>query len=115
MSFEPITHIKLSKAGTPLSKSSIRVYTKKLDLLASSGYDTIESLVENAQSVIDYLDLIYESDSDQVKKDFYSAIFFALYKRPLSDQKPYYDAFQKFKVPYNAYLAAKQKKNVESE
>ena len=116
MSFEPITHVKLSKAGTPLSQTSIRIYTRKLNYLAVAGFETIQSLVDNAKQVIEFLDMVFEDNNDQVKKDYYSAIFYALCTRPHSEQKPYYNAFQKFKEPYNAYLQKKEaeKKNSSS-
>lgn len=105
MSFEPITHVKITKSGTPLAKGSVAIYKTRLNRLAQAGYDTIQKLVDQADEIIQFLDLFLDDKDDAVEKRYYySAIFYALYLRPKSEQKPYYDAFQKLKTDYNNYL-----------
>jgi hypothetical protein len=114
MPFEPITHIKLNKTtGAPIGKAWIKKYVKLLDELSTGGVDTKAKLVSDAQEVITLIEIL-ESDTNDTDKtteekqktqdkareqrrQYYSAIFYALDEYPLDDKKLYYDAFQKAK------------------
>lgn len=104
MPFQPITHTKLKKDGTPLSAGSVKIYKKLLNRLSEGGFDTIASLVENPNQILTVIDLVVDGDEDKhraEKRQYLSAIFYALEEMPLDSKKPYYDAFQTYKQNYN--------------
>ena len=103
MPFEPITHIKLKSDGDPLSKGSIKVYTRLLNHLALEGYDTLHKLLTQPEEVLALIDEMVEGDTDgarTIKRQYLSAIFYALDTVPLEQKSQYYDYFQKVKQNY---------------
>jgi hypothetical protein len=104
MPFEPITHIKLKADGSPLSKGSIKIYTKLLNRLAEGGYDTIHKLITEVEEVLFMIDLVVDGDEDKhraEKRQYLSAIFYALELVPLEQKQGYYQYFQQVKQNYN--------------
>ena len=101
MPFEKLTHIKINKkTGKPLSPNSVKAYKTILNRIAETGIDTKEKLVEESPFVIALINAIYDQESSvdkDIKRKFYSAIFYALDEYPLDKQKPYYDEFVKAK------------------
>lgn len=102
MTFEPITHIKISKrTGKPLSKVSIKIYKSLLNRLAKAGIATKKDLLEEQQYVIDLLDIIIDAEGELAnaeKRKYYSAIFYALEDVPNDEKTLYHAAFLKAKV-----------------
>jgi hypothetical protein len=100
--FEPITHIKVSaRTGKPLSKVSIKIYKSLLNRLAKAGISTKQQLIEDAQYVIDLLDIIIDAKGEAgnaEKRKYYSAIFYALEEMPNDSKTLYHTAFLKAKV-----------------
>ena len=93
MSFEKIEHIKINKkSGEPIAKNSVKTYVTFLNRLADSGIDTIKMLIEEHKFVLWLIDTL--------KRQYLSAIFYALEKSTDADRKPYYEAFQKVKQNY---------------
>lgn len=101
MAFEKLTHTKINKkSGKPLSKNTVKIYTSLLNRLAQAGIDTKEKLVHEYKFVIDLIQTIHDEDTSgdkDIKRKYYSAIFYALDEYALDLQKPYYDAFQNAK------------------
>lgn len=95
--FEPLTHIKINKkSGKPLSKNTVKIYKCLLNRLAEAGIDTKQKLLEEHAFVIDLLQTIHDQECSQdkdIKRKYFSAIFYALDEYALDLQKPYYDAF----------------------
>jgi hypothetical protein len=103
MPFEILTHIKLKRDGTPLSKGSITIYKKLLNRLAEGGFSTKDQLVQNQEEVLMMIDAVVDGDEDKhraEKRQYLSAIFYALHQRPISHKSGYYDAFQTYKQNY---------------
>ena len=103
MPFEPITHIKLKRDGEPLSKGSIKIYTKLLNRLATAGYDTQHKLITEADEILNVIDAVVDGDDDDhraEKRQYLSAIFYALETKPIGQKTAYYDYFQKVKQNY---------------
>jgi len=100
--FEPITHVKISKrTGKPLSKVSIKIYKSLLNRLAKAGIATKKDLLEEQQYVIDLLDIIIDTEGELAnaeKRKYYSAIFYALEDVPNEEKTLYHEAFLKAKV-----------------
>jgi hypothetical protein len=100
--FEPLTHIKVSaRTGKPLSKVSIKIYKSLLNRLAKAGISTKKQLIEDAQYVIDLLDIIVDIEGEEgnaEKRKYYSAIFYALDEIPNEEKTLYHEAFLKAKV-----------------
>lgn len=100
--FEPITHVKISKrTGKPLSKVSIKIYKSLLNRLAKAGIATKKDLLEEQQYVIDLLDIIIDAEGELAnaeKRKYYSAIFYALEDVPNEEKTLYHKAFLKAKV-----------------
>jgi hypothetical protein len=101
--FEPLTHIKVSaRTGKPLSKVSIKIYKSLLNRLAKAGVSTKKQLIEDAQYVIDLLDIIVDIEGEEgnaEKRKYYSAIFYALDEVSNDEKTLYHEAFLKAKVP----------------
>jgi len=97
MPFEKLTHTKINKkTGQPLSKNTTKIYTGLLNRLALAGIDTRQKLIEEHTFVIDLLQTIHDEDTSgdkDIKRKYFSAIFYALDETPLL-ARPYYDAFQ---------------------
>ena len=95
--FEPLTHTKVNKkTGKPLSKNTVKIYKSLLNRLAEAGIDTKQKLLDEHRFVIDLLQIIHDQESSEdkdVKRKYFSAIFYALDGYSLDQQKPYYDAF----------------------
>lgn len=86
-----------------LSKATKKIYKSCLNQLSEFGIDTKEKLMKNQKKVIALLNELIEGDDDAArhkKRVFYSAIFFALHEKPLTDKKKYYEAFQIAKQNY---------------
>jgi hypothetical protein len=106
MPFEEISHTKINKkTGEEISKSSIKIYKKHLNLLAEAGFDTKKSLSQHQSEIIDLIDLVVDGDtsgSRALKRIWYSSIFYALDKEDIKKKQKFYDAFQKVKDNYVA-------------
>lgn len=88
-----------------LSKSTKKIYKACLNQLAEFGFDTAALLRKHQKKVIALIDGLIEGDDDAArhkKRVFYSAIFWCLHDRPLTEKKQYYNAFQKVKQNYEA-------------
>jgi hypothetical protein len=101
MPFEVINHVKINKkTGKPLSPATARVYKTILNQLAAIGVDTKQKLLDEYEYVIYNIEEAFdtvESESKDMKRKYYCAIFYALDQEPLEKQKPYYDMFCKSK------------------
>lgn len=101
MPFEKITHTKINaKTGQPLSKSSVNTYKAILNQIALTGIETKQQLLDEHKFVIDLIESIHDSDTSEdkdIKRRYYSAVFYALDEYPAELRKPYYDAFIKCK------------------
>ena len=107
MPFEPITHTKLKRDGNPISKGSIKIYTKLLNRLAEGDFDTIHKLKIYPTEVLDLIDTVVDGDDDKQraeKRQYLSAIFYALDTQPLGQKTAYYDYFQTIKQNYQKML-----------
>ena len=108
MPFEQINHVKINKkSGEPISKNSVKTYGTLLNRLAESGVDTIQQLIDDHKFVLWFIDTLIDGDSDSdraLKRQYLSAIFYALEKSTDADRKPYYEAFQKVKQNYGKPL-----------
>jgi hypothetical protein len=117
MPFEPLTHTKLNKkTGLPISNNTVKVYKTLLNRLAEQGYDTKEKLISEQRPVIRYIDSVIGNDSDssrQLKRQYLSAIFFALEEYALDSKQQYYDVFQTSKQNYGSEAKPKPR-NIES-
>jgi hypothetical protein len=106
MPFEPITHVKLNKkTGQPISNSTVKTYKTLLNRLAQQGYDTKEKLVSEQRPVVRYIESIAEEDTEDsrlLKRQYLSAIFYALEEYALESKQLYYDAFQVSKQNYGS-------------
>jgi hypothetical protein len=104
MSFEPITHVKLNKkTGLPISNSTVKTYKTLLNRLAQQGYDTKQKLVTEQRPVIRYIESVAGEDNDKsryLKRQYLSAIFYALEEYALESKQHYYDTFQTSKQNY---------------
>lgn len=104
MSFEKIEHIKINKkSGEPIAKNSVKTYVTFLNRLADSGIDTIKMLIDEHTFVLWLIDTLIDGDTDAdraLKRQYLSAIFYALEMSTDADRKPYYEAFQKVKQNY---------------
>lgn len=114
MPFEPITHIKINQfgknKGKPISKNTVKIYKKLLDRLADAEIDTKDKLAENQEQVIVVIEAVVDADDEDgraLKRQYYSAIFYALDEYPLETKKLYYDYFQKAKQNYDPKKKAK--------
>jgi hypothetical protein len=100
--FEKLTHTKISeRTGQPLSKISIKIYKSLLNRLAKAGISTKKQLIEDAQYVVDLLDIIIDEKGEKgnaEKRKYYSAIFYALHEEPNDSKTLYHEAFLKAKV-----------------
>jgi hypothetical protein len=100
--FEKLTHIKISaRTGQPLSKVSIKIYKSLLNRLAKAGISTKKQLIEDAQYVVDLLDIIIDAKGEEgnaEKRKYYSAIFYALHEEPNDSKTLYHEAFLRAKV-----------------
>jgi ATP-dependent protease Clp ATPase subunit len=100
--FEKITHVKISRySGKPLAANSVKQYVKLLNNIAAAEIDTKEKLIHNQQEVITLIDLYVDGDDEAkkfLKRQYYSAIFYALDEYHNDLKKEYYDAFQKVKA-----------------
>lgn len=86
-----------------LSKATKKIYKSALNQLSDFGFETREDLIKKQKKVIALVNGLVEGDDDPArhkKRVFYSAIFYALHDKPLSDKKKYYDAFQTVKQNY---------------
>ena len=104
MPFESITHIKLKRDGSPISKGSVNIYKKLLNRLAEGDFDTKHKLKIYPTEVLDLIDTVVDGDEDKhraEKRQYLSAIFYALDTEPLSLKTAYYDYFQTIKQNYN--------------
>jgi hypothetical protein len=103
MPFEPITHIKLKKDGNPISKGSLKIYKRLLNRLAEGDFDTKHKLKIFPTEVLDLIETVVDGDEDKhraEKRQYLSAIFYALDTEPLGQKTAYYDYFQKIKQNY---------------
>jgi len=110
MPFEPITHIKINQygvnKGNPISENTVKVYKKLLNRLAEGEvFDTKEKLVSDPHSVIDLIEAVVDSDESEgraLKRQYYSAVFYALdqYHPDTPAKKIYAVAFNKAKDNY---------------
>jgi hypothetical protein len=103
MPFEPITHTKLKKDGSPISKGSVKIYKRLLNRLAEGDFDTKHKLTLYPTEVLDLIDTVVDGDEDKhraEKRQYLSAIFYALDLVPLGQKTAYYDYFQKIKQNY---------------
>ena len=101
----PAGHVKIKnsgkKIGEPLAPRTVTNYMTILNKLAKQGYDTPEKLIENHQTIIQQLEAkypLFDSKHCYEKRKFMCAVLYALDKHSHDDMKPYYDAFQKYKV-----------------
>lgn len=106
MPFEAITHTKVNKkTGKPISINTVKVYKKLLNRLAEAEIDTKDKLAENQEQVIVVIEAVVDADDEDgraLKRQYYSAIFYALDEYPLETKKLYYDYFQKAKQNYGS-------------
>lgn len=106
MAFEYINHVKINKkTGEPISKNTVKTYKNILNKLSKEGYDTRDKLCRLQSEVISLIDLLIDGDKEAdrfLKRQHYSAIFYALDEYPLADKQDYYDAFQKAKQNYGS-------------
>ena len=87
--------------GQPLSDKTVSNYKTTLNKLAKQGFDTPDKLIENHQTIIQNLEArlpLLDAKHCSEKRKFMCAIFYALDKHSYDQQKPFYDAFQKYKV-----------------
>lgn len=111
MPFEAITHTKVNKkTGKPISINTVKIYKKLLNRLAEAEIDTKDKLAENQEQVIVVIEAVVDADDEDgraLKRQYYSAIFYALDEYPLETKKLYYDYFQKAKQNYDPKKKAK--------
>ena len=103
MPFESITHTKLKRDGSPISKGSVKIYTKLLNRLAEGDFDTKHKLKIYPTEVLNLIDTVVDGDEDKhraEKRQYLSAIFYALDTEPLGQKTAYYDYFQTIKQNY---------------
>jgi hypothetical protein len=103
MPFEIITHTKLKKDGTPISAGSVKIYKKLLNRLAEAGFSTKTQLEQNPEEVLALIEAVVDGDEDKhraEKRQYLSAIFYALDGIPLTRKQIYYNAFQMNKQNY---------------
>jgi hypothetical protein len=85
--------------GKELSDQTIKLYSKVLDELASSGIKTPSDILNNQQKAIDIAKKLTEDNASKMRQ-YLSAMFYAL--RPDNDQKAtvLYHEFQKYKSDF---------------
>jgi hypothetical protein len=100
--FEKLTHVKISRySGKPLAANSVKQYVKLLNAIASAEIDTKEKLIQNQEEVITLINLFVDGDDEQkkfLKRQYYSAIFYALDEYHNDLKKEYYEEFQRVKA-----------------
>lgn len=105
MKFEKLTHTKISRySGKPLAENSVKQYVKLLNTIASSEIDTKEKLLANQEEVIALINLFVDGDDEPkkfLKRQYYSAIFYALDEYHNDLKKEYYEEFQRVKAKRN--------------
>ena len=75
-----------------LAESTKKVYTYYLNYLATGGYDTPASLVENADAVVRFIQAAQPGDDDtsrNKRRYFVSAVFWVLPERYRKTANPY--------------------------
>jgi len=98
MVFETLTHTKLNKkTGEPLSENSVKIYRTLLNKISKLGYDTKDSLVKNQAKIVSHINSA--TNENHIKRQYYSAIFYALDEYSHTDQSIFYKAFQEAKKP----------------
>ena len=99
-----ITTIKKTVAD-----STKKLYKSYLNKLATQGYETPASLLENQEDVLEYI----KTTPATYYKSFMNAIFFAISDYPNTEKKIFYDFFQELKKADPRLQAYKEKKKEE--
>jgi hypothetical protein len=107
MPFEEITHVKINQygknKGEPIAAGSVKIYKHLLNRLAEADFDTKEKLAQHPKQVIYLIEEVVDGDDSKAraeKRQYYSAIFYALDQYHPDVKKSYADAFNKAKDNY---------------
>lgn len=109
MPFEQITHTKINQYGVnkgkPISENTVKIYKKLLNRFADADLDTKQKLISNPKAVIDLIENAVDNDESEgraEKRQYYSAVFYALdqYHPDTPAKKVYAEAFNKAKDNY---------------
>jgi hypothetical protein len=107
MPFEEITHVKINQygknKGEPIAAGSVKIYKSLLNRLAEADFDTKEKLAQHPKQVIYLIENVVDGDDSKAraeKRQYYSAVFYALDQYHADLKKDYADAFNKAKDNY---------------
>jgi len=94
---------KRNKKGEPLSGITVRNYTSYLNKISkNTGVASVEELIADQKKVGDFIDTM--KGTPQNKRQFYSALFYAMHHHSITDKQILYDMFQKHKDAPEGYI-----------